>query len=373
MKIAVFTDTFVPQVNGVVTSILNSTTNLAKRGNKIMIFSPKIGKRLNLHKNIEIVELKSFNLLKRYKEMEVRIPTFLNVLKKVKRFNPDIIHINTPLGIGDEGFLCAKVLKKPIVGTYHTLLPDFLRHINLAGLEKKEFMRYITWKYSNFIYDRCNVVTAPSAMIKKELKKNELKTKIEVISNGVDLNKFYKKKINKNGITILHVGRMSYEKNVDVVLQAMKIVSEYKKVNFMIVGGGPDLERLKDYSKKINLNVKFTGNIKNEELVDYYNKADIFVTASTIETEGIVLLEAMACGLPIVGVNKLAIPEVVKDGKNGFIAKVNDPEDIARCLKILIKNPDLINKFSKNSLKLVKNYSLENSIRKLEKIYNSLL
>ena len=125
---------------------------------------------------------------------------------------------------------------------------------------------------------------------------------------------------------------MSYEKNVDVVLQAMKIVSEYKKVKFMIVGGGPDLKRLKDYSKKINLNVKFIGNVDNEKLVDYYNKADIFVTASTIETEGIVLLEAMACGLPIVGVDKLAIPEVVRDGENGFIAKVNDPEDIQKLI-----------------------------------------
>src|SRR3989344_1178957 len=373
MKIAVFTDTFVPQVNGVVTSILNSTTNLAKRGNKIMIFSPKIGKRLNLHKNIEIVELKSFNLLKRYKEMEVRIPTFLNVLKKVKRFNPDIIHINTPLGIGDEGFLCAKVLKKPIVGTYHTLLPDFLRHINLAGLEKREFMRYITWKYSNFIYNGCNIVTVPSKMIKKKLRKNGLKARIGVVSNGVDLNKFYKKKVKKNGITILHIGRISYEKNVDVVLQAMKLISGYKKVKFMIVGGGPDLERLKNYSRKINLNVKFTGNVENERLVDYYNKADIFVTASTIETEGIVLLEAMACGLPIVGVDKLAIPEVVRDGENGFIAKVNNPEDIARCLTKLVKNPDLIKRLSNNSLKIVKKYSLENSINKLERIYNSLL
>jgi len=373
MKIAVFTDTFVPQVNGVVTSILNSTSNLAKKGNNIIIFSPKIGKKLKLHKNIEIVELRSFNLLKKYKEMEVRIPTFLKVLNKVKEFNPDIIHINTPLGIGDEGFLCAKILKKPIVGTYHTLLPDFLRHVNLAGLEKREFMKNMTWRYSNFIYNRCNIVTAPSKIIKKKLRKNGLKTKVEVISNGVDLNRFYKKKMKKDGITILHIGRMSYEKNVDVVLQAMKLVSEYKKVKFMIVGGGPDLKRLKDYSKKINLNVKFIGNVDNEKLVDYYNKADIFVTASTIETEGIVLLEAMACGLPIVGVDKLAIPEVVRDGENGFIAKVNNPEDIARCLTKLVKNPDLIKRLSNNSLKIVKKYSLENSINKLERIYNSLL
>ncbi len=373
MKIAFFTDTFVPQTNGVVTSILNSTDRLARKGHKIMIFSPKIGKGLNLHKNIKVVELKSFNLLPKYKEMEVRIPTFIKVLKEIRNFNPDIIHIHTPFGIGYEGFLCAKLLKKPLVGTYHTLLPDFLKHVSLAGLEKKEQTKNLTWKYSNLFYNKCDIVITPSDVIKRELKKHGLKSKIEVLSNGVDLNKFYKKKIKKNKLTILHVGRISYEKNVDVVLQAMKIVSLYKGIRFIIVGGGPDLERLKKYAEGINLDVEFTGVIKNENLADYYNKADVFITASTIETEGIVILEAMACGLPIVGVNKLAIPEIVKNGKNGFVVKENEPEEMAMSLIKLIKNKSLRNKLGKNSMKIAKMYSLDNTVRKLEQLYKSLL
>jgi len=373
MKIAFFTDTFVPQTNGVVTSILNSTDRLARNGHKIMIFSPKIGKGLNLHKNIKVVELKSFNLLPKYKEMEVRIPTFIKVLKNIRNFNPDVIHIHTPFGIGYEGFLCSKLLKKPLVGTYHTLLPDFLKHVSLAGLEKKEQTKNLTWKYSNLFYNRCDMVITPSNIIKKELKKHGLNSRIEVVSNGVDLNKFYRKIIKNKKITILHVGRISYEKNVDVVLQAMKIVSLYNKIKFIIVGGGPDLEKLKKYAEGINLDVEFTGVIKNENLAGYYNKANIFVTASTIETEGIVILEAMACGLPIVGVNKLAIPEIVKNGKNGFVANENEPEDIAKYLIKLIKSKGLRNKLGRNSIKIARKYSLDNSVRKLENIYYSFL
>ena len=369
MKIAVFTDTFVPQVNGVVTSILNFTDKLARKGYKIIIFSPKIGKRLNLHKNIKVVELKSFKLLPKYKEMEVRFPTFLKVIKIVREFNPDIIHLNTPFGIGYEGFLCSKILKKPLVGTYHTLLPDFLKHVTLMGLEKRQSMKVLTWKYSNLFYNKCDLVITPSNIIKKELKRHGLKSKIEVISNGVDLNKFYKKNMKRKKLTILHVGRISYEKNVDVVLQAMKIISEFKDIKFIIVGIGPDLDKLKEYSRALCLNVEFTGKIENKDLVNYYNKADIFVTASTIETEGIVILEAMACGLPIVGVNKLAIPEIVKHGRNGFVAKENEPEEMAMYLIKLIKNKNLRKKFGKNSLRISKKYSIEKSIKKLERVY----
>ena len=377
MKIALFTDTFIPNINGIVTSILNSSKILAKKGHKLYIFTSepkdKNFKKPNLGKNIFVFYYPITNIIK-YPDFQLAVANPSNILSKIKMIQPDIIHIHTPSILGWEALIVAKMYKIPVVGTYHTLLPDFLKYLPM-NVNKSDFAKQFTWGYTRNFYNMCDLVTTPSIAMKKELKKNGIK-KVTFLSNGVDIEKFKKIKSKKNGNVILHVGRIGYEKNIDIILKAFhELFKTNKKVRLVIAGKGPALESLVSLSKQLGMskNVEFLGAIDHDKLPRLYSSADVFVTASTVETEGLVILEAMASGLPIVGVNKLAIPYIVKNGRNGFLVKVGDYQKISESINKLLKNEKLRVNFGRESQKLVKDFSLGNIIKKLEKIYCSLI
>jgi len=376
MKIAVFTDTFIPNVNGVVTSIVNSSKKLAERGHEIFIFTvkPKIKKRVDLNKNIHVFYYPSVSLFK-YPDFSLAMPKPIELTTIIRKIKPDIIHIHTPGLLGINALAIGLFLKIPVIGTYHTLLPDFLKYVPLPKINTSEALNRFTWSYTRNFYNRCNLVITPSIAMKKELKKNKIKKKIIFLSNGVDLKKFHPIKTKKTGTKILHVGRVGYEKNIDILLKSFKELSKTnKKAELIIAGDGPDMQRLKDYAKELNISkkVKFIGIIPNSELPNLYNSADLFATASTIETEGIVILEAMACGLPIVGVNKMAVPSLVKDNKNGFITEPGNTKEIADSMNALLSNKKLRIRMGNESLKVVNDFSLESTIRKLSILYTQI-
>jgi len=369
MKIAFITNTFYPELNGVVISILNSSDKLSKKGHKIKIFTRKHKEKPNLHKNIEINEYISTGLLTKYPNFRIELPS-LKFLRDLKDFDPDIIHVHTPTPFAFESLYFAKKNNKPIIGTYHTIAPDFLKHSRVRFLDKLNFMKKLMWFYTNLFYNRCNLVTTPSEAMKKELIKNKVKNKIIALSNGIDLKLFKKTRFNKIP-KILCVGRISYEKNIDVLVEAFKKL--YKKgINskLIIAGSGPDEKRIKRICR--GYNVEFFGPMDRKYLANLYSSCDIFATASTVETEGLVILEAMASGLPIVGVNRLAIPLIVEENKNGFIVEPFNSDEMSLKLEKLCNDINLRKKFGKESLKMVKKYSLDGVIKRLENIYSSL-
>lgn len=378
MKIAIFTDTFLPQINGIVTSIINFSKGLSKNGHEIYIFTPKHKEEKNydFYKNVHIIYFNSTNFLIKYPELKLASPNVLKTIKILKKIKPDIIHTQSPSLHSIIGTLYARIFKIPIITTYHTLLPDFLKHTSLKRMGETKAMIKTTWKFTSLYNNRLNLVITPSKTMKKELIKHGTKNRVLVVSNGFDNKIFYPSKINHKGIKLLHVGRISYEKNIDVILKSIKeTLKEYPKIKLDIVGGGPDLNNLKKLSKELVLdkNVKFLGPMKHEKLRGVYSSHDIFITASTIETEGLVILEAMACGLPIIGVNKFAVPEIVKNNINGFIARPDDIKQISSDIIKLINNKNLREKFGRESIKISKKYIVTKSVKKLEKIYFSLL
>ncbi|MEJ2267537.1 MAG: glycosyltransferase [Nanoarchaeota archaeon] len=175
---------------------------------------------------------------------------------------------------------------------------------------------------------------------------------------------------------ILHVGRLSYEKNVDVLIFSIKkIIKQYPNIVFDIIGEGPAEDYLKKIAKKLKLqnNINFLGYIPRENLPRIYNSHDIFITASTMETQGLVILEAMASGLPIVAVNKYAIPNLVHHNENGFLAKPGDSNEISKFVIQLIKNKKLRKEFGKNSFELSKKHDLVEVVKKMEEIYKKAI
>lgn len=370
MRIAFFSDTAFPQINGISRSISNSLINLKNRGHKVILFTHEKADKLN---DVEIYRYRSEHFFK-HDDYDLVIPNLKDIFNKLKNFNPDIIHIHTPTIMGYVALRYGKKHNIPVIGTYHTYLPEFLEYFPVPILNKTNLMKKIVWKSSNWFFNQFDRVIIPNEVIKEELIKNGLKIKIDVISNGVDLKKFYIKRVNKKyKSNFLHVGRIGYEKSVDIIIKAFSLCN--KKTNLIIVGKGPEINNLKELSKKLGVNkrIKFVGAKAGNELLNYYNGCDVFVTASTIETEGIVLLEAMACGKPIIVVNKLAAPKIIKKSNNGLISEPGNYKQFAENMNKLYKNKKLRNSLGKNSLCAVKEYSLENNINKLEKIYESLI
>ena len=374
MKIIYFTDTFIPQINGVVTSIVNFSRELASRGHTIYIFSARNGKekKLNLGKNITVKYFHASKLLINYPDLSTAYPNTLKTIREIRKIKPDIIHTHTPSPQAWVALALAKRFHIPIVSTYHTLLPDFIKHTRLKFFKTTNAAKHLAWEYTRWYYNKLDAVVTPSQAMKRELAKHGIKGPIHAISNGINLKMFYQAKKKHKGIKLLHLGRISYEKNIDQILESFKIcLDKNLKLKLTIVGGGPDLSKLKALARKLKINkeVDFTGPIDHKKLRGIYNSHDIFVTASTIETEGLVILEAMACGLPVIGVKKLAVPDIVIHDKNGYVVGPGKVKKFADSIEEMVKNKKNRKKFGLYSQKESQKYSLDNSIDKIEKVY----
>lgn len=388
MKIAIFTDTYHPEVNGVPRTILNSVRLLSKKGHKIMVFAPKYKEKIKelKIKNVEVLRFFSFPM-PTYKEVRIVLPNITSLLINSTKFNPDVVHVHTPGAIGFLGVFYSRIHNKPLVGTYHTTFHDFVDYISplrlmklkksYKRLKKNFFLSKSVLKGTNFFYNKCSMVISPSYAIKDFLYKNNIKSRIEVVSGGVELKKFIKKKAyNSKKIKVLHVGRISYEKDINVLIEAFSILTKKKEdIELIIVGKGPAYESVKRLIKMHNLEgrVYLKGYIPDGELYKTYAESDIFITTSTIETLGLVILEAMASGLPVIGVDKLAVPEVVKNNYNGLIAQPNNPHEIASLMYKLASSKKLRESFGKNSLKLVKFHNTPYITNQLERLYQEVV
>ncbi len=377
MNIAYFSDTFYPRIDGVVVTLLNFIQLLAENGHKIKLYVPNYKNIIEreFHENISIERYTSFKLIG-YPDFRVAIPVLLKVERSIQIFKPEIIHFHTPGPLGLMGINCAKQYKIPLIGTYHTSLTDSLVCISLNKKvdksNKKDLPKKIVWKLSNYYYNKCDLVTAPSESMRKELKKNGLKAKVVFLSNGLALDAFSLKEKYSKKAKLLHVGRISFEKNIDVIIKSVFILrKEFHDIILDIVGDGPALKSLKLMTQKLELekNIRFLGRKEHIKLNKIYKEHDIFITASTMETQGVVILEAMASGLPIIGVKKLAIPDLVKNNVNGYVTKPFDEQEMSEKIRILYKDSKLREDFGKNSTELVKEHDVKKVVEKLEKIY----
>ncbi|MDP3966031.1 MAG: glycosyltransferase [archaeon] len=372
MKIAIFSDSFFPLVDGVTISIKNNMEILSKK-NKIFFFVPSETCKLIIP-NSGYIRLKSFHI-KSYKEYKLRIPSFVRAYKELKKIRPDIVHIHSPFGIGWEGLIAARKLKIPVIITAHTVFPEVASELDLKGFQNSKTFQKLTWKYLFYFFNKCDALITPSEAMKKELIFRGLKKQIYPVSNGIDANKFTFSKRKKRKPTFISTSRLVESKHIDVLLRAFNILKkEGSEGKFLILGKGPEEKKLKEYAIKNNLlgDVQFKGFVNPERMIGEYKKADIFLTASTIETEGVTTLEAMSTGLPVVGVNSRATPDLV-DKKTGFIAPVGDEEKIAEYMIKLAKEYNLRQKMGKHASKIAKNFELKKMNKKLYETYKKVI
>jgi len=386
MKIALFTDTYHPQINGVV-SFLDSIMPKLAQENEIVLFAPGDVSRIEVvqkSRNTRIywVPASPFPYYEGYRMTGVMVHEIEKALRKEKA---DIVHVHAPVLLGLQGLLMAKRLGIPAVATYHTHFPDYLPYLldgKFPGFLHPIGRRTVKGLI-RFVFSMADKSTAPTEEMARELRDYGVKN-VTVLPNGVDLERLKPDRkaelefmdrydIPKDRKIILYVGRMGFEKRLEILLVAL-LKLDSRDWCLVAVGGGPQME---SYMQEADMlepgQAVFTGFVRNEMLNAAYGCADIFVSPSDSETFGLTFVEAMAFGLPAIGVDKLGPKEIIKDGKNGFLVHSGDSAAMAARIGQLLGDGKLRARMGEEARKTAGEHSISRSAGMTLGIYEELI
>jgi len=391
MRIAIFSDNFYPELSGIADSILMTGRNLAKRGHYIDFYAPEYSKKnyqlikaqvkdADLGENINVHRFFSIPFSTPTRQGRMVVPTFWRWIK-MRNNIPDVIHTHLFFGCGLEALSAAKHLKRPLVGTSHTPITEFVR-LNLFGIN---LLGNIGPNFVSWYYNKCQFVSAPSQGILDEMKMSGFNKPSEIISNPINIKNYtpassedkikLKKEFGLSDNTILCSGRLAPEKNIDIILKALDIVKKiFPSVSLAVTGHGSFENDLKAMVKQMKLddNVKFFGTVEEKTLIKIYQASDVYTIASTAETQSMSLIKAFATGLPAIGVNARALPEYINDN-NGYIVEIGDSTAIADKIIYLLKNKQLCGILGANGNRLAQGFSEEKIADKWERIYTEMI
>ncbi len=355
-RVGFFTDSYLPNIDGVVRSLLTNRAALEARGNFVSIYASgsREAKLANRDERAHYFTGISFPFYKQYKIALHPFPA----IRMAKKERLQVVHCHGIASMGVTSKATARALRLPLVGTFHTLIPRAVESYikpRYFGRATSDFL----WRVFARFYKSFDLVTAPSDAIKRELLENGVTAPLAVIPNAVDCKRFKppasaaaraaaqleKKKFCPRGeALILCAGRLGKEKNVDVLVRAMPLILEKTngKTKLVITGEGPAKLDCQKLTAKLGLwgNVLFTGFVEEKELPALYSAADVFASASTFETQGLALLEAMACGTPCAAARAMAFEEEVRNGKNGELFEPFDERDCAEKIFSVISAND---------------------------------
>ncbi|UCE12321.1 MAG: glycosyltransferase [Candidatus Heimdallarchaeota archaeon] len=389
MKIGIFSDSWVPNLNGVIISIINEVQSL-KNKHEFVIFVPKLKQSTPFKiEGVPIYELPSipFPAYPGYSQAYPS-PLFTKALRKEKF---DLIHSHGPFSLGYGAVLTARVFNDlPLMNTYHTDLTEYVGHI-VGGFQAERitpWLRRFAWIYVRWYYKYSDVVVTPSKTLQQALKSHGVKPPVYSLPNMIssvflknnqdsrEEEEFQNQIREKFGIksknrVILYCGRVSYEKKLEVILKAFKhIEKSFPNTFLLVVGDGPHLKMYKKQAAELKLNnYAFTGFISHTKLPYVYKIGEFMVTPSDTETQGLTVLEAMSQRLPVIGVAKGGVLDYIQDGENGFLVPPGDHEAFAKAMTKLLNNPDILSTYSENALKTAKKFSSKGFVSLLEKAF----
>lgn len=408
MKILIATAVYYPMTNGVAVFSHNLAVGLVRRGHEVAVICPSQTKK-SYTRTIDGVKtyfLKSVDV-KIYpdqihdvpqvkKKWGLKLPKLVykhgfkvsvfpynNVKRILREFGPDVVHIQVSDPIGLSVAACAKKMGIPIVTTEHNQPEVITDPIKLPGFVKRPANIMLSAYFRNR-QSKSDFVTMPTEQsIRNLLEKHPIDVPVAAVSNGVDLTNFKpgeasdeiyaKYKIPKDVPIVLYVGRVDPEKKVGMVIEAFnKVLHDVPDAVMLVTGDGVDKARLEKEVAKIEPSnkVMFLGRVLPPDLYEIYKVGGVFATASEIETQGIVLIEAAATGLPLIAVNKGAVAEVCLNGENGYLCESGSVDEMAEAMRKILSDDKLREKFSKKSLEIAAEHDFERTLDRFENIYN---
>lgn len=377
MHIAFFTNFYLPVVNGVVRSVESFREELTRQGNNVFIFAQENN---GYQDEVPFIfRYPSLNL-----PMQLDVPAVIPVSPFVDKLLPslglDVIHTHHPILLGQTAARKADELGLPLVFTFHTQYREYTHYIPLPQDVIQEFLKDTVESLLKAFMRKCQHIVIPSTSMKEILVHDYgLQDRFTVVPTGIDLEPYRKAngkalraRMNwKRDKVLISIGRLAEEKNWPVLLQAAKkVYKKYPNLRVILIGDGPQRKELEDLAAELGIaeRVTFTGQLPFSEVAVYLKAANIFGFASVTETQGLVTMEAMAAGLPVVAVDASGTRDIVDDGEQGYLVP-NDADALAKSMIRVLESPERMRKFKSNALKKAKVFDVENCARQLMDVY----
>jgi glycosyltransferase involved in cell wall biosynthesis len=364
-KVAIFTETFLPKIDGIVTRLKYTVENLVLLGDEVMVFSPDGG--IREYCGAKIYGVSGFPL-PLYPELKLALPR-PSIGYALEQFQPDIVHVVNPAVLGLAGLYYAKAMKLPLLASYHTHLPQYLHHYGLGFLEST------MWELLKTAHNKAELNLCTSNAMVEQLSSHGIE-RVNLWQRGVDTNRFHPRfqstamrsrlsQGHEDDTLMLYVGRLSAEKEITQILPILEAVPNSR---LALVGDGPYRQELERIFAGTATN--FVGYLQGEELASAFASSDVFLFPSRTETLGLVLLEAMAAGCPVVAARSGGIPDIVTDGINGYLFEPEDPNGLLHATQRLLLEPHV---FKQNARQEAEKWSWSAATAQLQQYYDAAI
>lgn len=368
MRVALFTETFLPKIDGIVTIMCLLIDHLSKRGIETAVVAPKMG--VDRYKSTPIFGVSGVPF-PFYPELRIGPPT-LRTYHQVKAFNPDIVHLIHPVLIGAPGLLMAKRLGVPTVSSFHLDVARIAHHYHIGFIEPA-----MNW-FTRTVFNAADRSLAPSSLVRENMERIGIRN-VRLWRRGVDAEKFNPRFRNSDmrhllsdgspqDTLLIYVGRVSAEKQID---QIRAVLEQVPGTRLAIVGDGPARADLETHFA--GLPVKFTGFMSGKALSEAYASADIFVFPSALETFGLVVTEAMAAGLPVVSSRVGGVRDVIREGETGYSFEVNDITAMVEGVRQIASSRERITAMGRAARAFAETQSWEAIMDEVVDLYHELM
>jgi glycosyltransferase involved in cell wall biosynthesis len=364
MRVALFTETFLPKVDGIVTRLRHTIEHLQRDGHQVCVFCPDGG--LKSHKGAIVCGVPAFPL-PLYPELKMALPR-PSIGTELHKFQPDIIHVVNPAVLGLAGIFYAKQMNLPLLASYHTHLPKYLQHYGLGALEG------LLWELLKLGHNQAALNLCTSSVMVQELTEHGIE-RTDLWQRGVDTETYHpslatsemRDRLSQGhpqAPLLLYVGRLGAEKEIERI---KPVLAAIPGARLAIVGDGPHREQL--VAEFAGTPTHFVGYLEGKTLASAYASADAFIFPSRTETLGLVLLEAMAAGCPVVAARSGGIPDIVTDGENGFLFDPTQPDSAIVATKNLLAAAEQRKTIAQNARAEAERWSWSAATKQLANYY----
>jgi glycosyltransferase involved in cell wall biosynthesis len=368
MRVALFTETFLPKVDGIVTRLRHTIEHLQRDGHQVMVFCPEGG--LREYHGAVITGVPAFPL-PLYPELKMALPR-PTIGEAIERFRPDVIHVVNPAVLGLAGIFYAKQLHIPLVASYHTHLPKYLEYYGLSWLEG------LLWELLKLGHNQAALNLCTSTVMVAELAAHGIE-RTDLWQRGVDTETYdhsLASSVMRDRLSqgqseaplLLYVGRLGAEKEIE---RLKPILATMPQARLAIVGDGPHREQLQAHFA--GTPTHFVGYLQGKELASAYASADAFIFPSRTETLGLVLLEAMAAGCPVVAARSGGIPDIVTDGENGYLFDPLDGQGAIIATQKLLANPHRYEQLRQKARAEAERWGWSSATKQLQNYYQQVV
>jgi len=381
MKIVIFSDTYLPQINGVAISTATLVNELEKLGHDVIVVGPRVEEARRSTKKVWRFRSITYPFQKEYR----LISPLSRKLRRFRRMTFDVLHVQTPFSLGHLGQYLGWKYQIPVVHTYHTFWKEYAHYLPLiAKLPESVVDNINNLLFSKRFSNRCQHIVAPSSQMKRHLEDYGVNVPITVLPTGIELSHTQSQTPNelraKYGYSttdsvLIFVGRLGIEKNIYFLVDCFeKLQHSLPNLKLLMVGDGPERDNLTRYIQKKSLqsNIVLTGYIENKQVFPLFAMSDVIVFPSKTETQGLSLLEGLSCGKPAVCIKAMGVEDVLEGERGGFLTE--DTVD-AYCEKVeaLLTDKNLYQQKAKEARERAEQFSATNMAKQMERVYEQAI